>query len=76
MNQPRTRLVIHLCEGTDQTTRAPFSNLIDPNGKPLISSNLISIHGTALGLVQLAVLTPAGVRLVSSEQFSALRHYH
>lgn len=60
MNQALSRLVIHLCEGTDQATQALFSNLIDPNGTPLISLNLIPIHGTALGPVQLASLKPAG----------------
>lgn len=60
MNDALSRLVIHLCEGTDQTTKALFANLIDPNGKPLISSNLITIHGTALGPAQFASLTPAG----------------
>src|SRR5208337_2959872 len=44
MSQPLSRLVIHLCEGTDQTTQALFANLIDASGKPLISSNLITIH--------------------------------
>jgi len=59
MSQPLSRLVIHLCEGTDQTTQALFANLIDASGKPLISSNLITIHGTALGPVQFASLKPA-----------------
>lgn len=60
MNQALSRLLIHLCEGTDQATQDLFSNLIDPNGRPLISGNLISIHGTALGPAQLASLKPAG----------------
>lgn len=60
MNQPLSRLVIHLCEGTDLTTTALFSNLIDPKGSPLISSNLITIHGTALGPTQFNSLKPAG----------------
>jgi 5-methylthioadenosine/S-adenosylhomocysteine deaminase len=60
MNQVLGRLVIHLCEGTDQATQALFSNLIDSNGKPLIRGNLISIHGTALGPAQLVSLKPAG----------------
>ena len=60
MNRPLSRLVIHLCEGTDQTTQALFANLIDANGQPLISSNLITIHGTALGAAQFALLKPAG----------------
>jgi 5-methylthioadenosine/S-adenosylhomocysteine deaminase len=60
MNQALSRLVIHLCEGTDQTTQALFANLIDPVGQPLISSNLITIHGTALGAAQFASLKPAG----------------
>lgn len=49
INQALSRLLIHLCEGTDQTAQATFSSLIDPNGKPLIGSNLLAIHGTALG---------------------------
>jgi len=60
MNQALSRLVIHLCEGTDHTTQALFANLIDPNGQPLISSNLVTIHGTALGPAQFASLKPAG----------------
>jgi 5-methylthioadenosine/S-adenosylhomocysteine deaminase len=60
MNQAMSRLFIHLCEGTDQTTQSLFSNLIDPNGKPFIGGNLISIHGTALGPAQLRSLKPAG----------------
>jgi 5-methylthioadenosine/S-adenosylhomocysteine deaminase len=60
MNQPLSRLLIHLCEGTDQATQALFSNLVDPNGETLISGNLISIHGTALGPAQLTFLKPAG----------------
>jgi cytosine/adenosine deaminase-related metal-dependent hydrolase len=60
VSQPLSRLVIHLCEGTDQTTQALFANLIDPNGNPLISSNLIAIHGTALGPAQFSLLKPAG----------------
>jgi 5-methylthioadenosine/S-adenosylhomocysteine deaminase len=60
MSQALSRLVIHLCEGTDQATQALFANLIDPNGQPLISSNLITIHGTALGSAQFASLKPAG----------------
>lgn len=34
MNQPLSRLLIHLCEGTDQATQAIFANLIDPQGQP------------------------------------------
>jgi 5-methylthioadenosine/S-adenosylhomocysteine deaminase len=60
MNQPLSRLVIHLCEGTDPATQALFSNLLDPSGKPSISGNLITIHGTALGAAQFALLKAAG----------------
>ena len=60
MNQTLSRLVIHLCEGTDNTTQDLFSNLIAPNGPTLISSNLITIHGTALGPAQFSALRPAG----------------
>ena len=60
MNQALSRLLIHLCEGTDQETQDLFANLIDPKGQPLISGNLISIHGTALGAKQLGSLKPAG----------------
>jgi 5-methylthioadenosine/S-adenosylhomocysteine deaminase len=60
MNQALSRLVIHLCEGTDQATQNLFSNLIDPNGNPLIGSNLLAIHGTALKAPQLVSLKPAG----------------
>lgn len=60
MGQALSRLLIHLCEGTDQAARDFFSSLIDPNGKPLVSSNLITIHGTALGVKELALLKPAG----------------
>jgi len=60
MDQGLSRLFIHLCEGTDQTTQALFSNLIDPKGKPLIGGNLVSIHGTALGPPQMMLLKPAG----------------
>src|ERR1700722_5843734 len=60
MNQPLSRLVIHLCEGTDQTTQALFSNLLDPSGKPFISGNLITIHGTALRASQFVSLKRAG----------------
>ena len=59
-NQASSRLLIHLCEGTDQATQAIFSNLIDPSGKLLIGGNLISIHGTALGPGEMASLKPAG----------------
>jgi 5-methylthioadenosine/S-adenosylhomocysteine deaminase len=55
-----SRLFIHLCEGTDAATQALFSNLIDPSGKLLIGSNLVAIHGAALGPAQLASLKPAG----------------
>lgn len=60
MNQPLSRLLIHLCEGTDQATQDLFSNMIDANGKPLVGGNLLSIHGTALGTTQLISLKPAG----------------
>lgn len=60
INKPLSRLVIHLCEGTDQTTQALFSNLIAPNCNPFIGNNLIPIHGTALGAAQLQELKSAG----------------
>jgi cytosine/adenosine deaminase-related metal-dependent hydrolase len=60
MDQPLSRLLIHLCEGTDSGTQALFSNLLDANGKPLVSGNLISIHCTALGPAQLTILERAG----------------
>jgi cytosine/adenosine deaminase-related metal-dependent hydrolase len=60
MNQALSRLLIHLCEGTDDATKSLFSNLIDPTGKPLIRANLVAIHGTALGPNQLRSLRPAG----------------
>ena len=60
VDDPLSRLLIHLCEGTDQATRAIFSNLIDPNGKLQIAGNLISIHGTALGPAQMSVLRLSG----------------
>jgi cytosine/adenosine deaminase-related metal-dependent hydrolase len=60
MNQKLSRLLIHLCEGTDQAARAFFSNLIDPNDGPLVSGNLISIHGTALGPAQFQQLHGGG----------------
>ena len=60
MNQSLSRMVIHLCEGTDPPTQALFANLIDANGKPLIAGNLLAIHGTALGPEQLQSLKAAG----------------
>ena len=59
-DKPLRRLVMHLCEGTDPTTQAIFSHLIDPTGALPIGSNLISIHGTALAAAQLKLLKPAG----------------
>ena len=59
-NKPLSRLVMHLCEGTDPATQAIFSNLIDPSGALTIGNNLIPIHGTALGAAQLKLLKPAG----------------
>jgi cytosine/adenosine deaminase-related metal-dependent hydrolase len=60
INQPLSRFVIHLCEGTDSATRAIFDNLTDASGKPLIGSNLIAIHATALGAAQFASLKNSG----------------
>jgi len=60
MNQPLTRAIMHLCEGTDQGTRQLFTNLIDPSGQPLIGSNLIAIHGTALREAEFSSLKLAG----------------
>lgn len=60
IGQPLSRLVIHLCEGTDATARGFFASLLDQNGKPLIGSNLIAIHGTALTGAEFASLKAAG----------------
>lgn len=61
MNNALSRLVIHLCEGTDQVAQNFFSSLIDPsNGTPFISSTLLSIHGTALASAQFADLKSGG----------------
>jgi hypothetical protein len=60
MNNNLSRLLIHLCEGTDQVTRDLFSNLIAPDGTPLIGPNLLSIHGTALASPQFKALKLGG----------------
>jgi cytosine/adenosine deaminase-related metal-dependent hydrolase len=60
MNNTLSRLLIHLCEGTDQVTRDLFSNLIAPDGTPLIGTNLLSIHGTALAPSQFTALKLGG----------------
>jgi 5-methylthioadenosine/S-adenosylhomocysteine deaminase len=60
MNQPLSRLLIHLCEGTDAATLAFFANLFDASGLPLIGNNLVTIHCTALGPAQLRSLNAAG----------------
>lgn len=60
VNNSLARLVIHLCEGTDQVTQNLFSNLIDPNGTPFINSTLLSIHGTALASAQFMELKSGG----------------
>lgn len=60
MNNALSRLVIHLCEGTDQGTQDLFANLIAADGTPLIGRTLLAIHGTALASPQFAALKMGG----------------
>lgn len=59
VNQPLSRYVMHLCEGTPAATDPFYRNLFDSAGKPLMGSNLIAIHGVGLDRGKLPVLGPS-----------------
>lgn len=64
-------IYIHLAEGTDDTSRAEFDDLVAVG---LLTPATIIIHGTALTRDQLASVRDAGAKLVWSPQ-SNLRLY-
>jgi hypothetical protein len=62
---------IHLAEGTDESSRAEFDELVAAN---LLTAATVIIHGTALTVAQLGAVADAGAKLVWAPQ-SNLRLY-